>query len=700
MMRSRVWLALIALTAAAIDVSAQQPPSFKYERPIVTSGSGPRRLAVDVTLLAGANPFRVVSRTTNASGEPSVQVAGGLSDLRLFDPAGREIAYILVQPPPSEPEWKTGDILQVAPVETEKEKTSGFEADFGQASTIDRFRIAGLRPPFLKRVRIEGSGDRAHWTLLVSEGTLFDLPAERLRQLELGFEAGSYRYVRVTWDDTRSGRLPLPGAAQARLVATAAEPPAMAAAVTFERRPNEPGSTRFRIRLPAARLPIVALQLEVGGGHLLRRATVEEARMGGGEVLPVTIGEAMLRRVVQDNITASALKIPIEPPAESTVDLIVNDGDNPPLDLKGVTAVFATLPWIYFESDGTDLAARYGNTTLAAPRYDLEATRDRLRIDTVADARWADARARTTEETAGGAPPPLPTTGALLDVSEFKYLRAIPPGDPGLLVVPLDAAALAHSVGPARRFADVRIVDDSGRQIPFLVERPSEPLSLDVAIERSPTIPRSLGPGAGTRSVYRVRLPIDRVSSARLVLTTSARVFERRITVARERAPSTRRRDPWIETLADATWVHADQDKPTPELTLRLGGEIDTNELLLVVEEGDNSPLPIAGARLLLPAYRLRLYRDRGASLRLAYGRSDLTPPRYDLALLAPQLLGVTATEVNPAGEQAGPAASAAAQLSPRIFWGVLLVSVLVLLAMIVRLVRKESGQAAQPSSR
>src|SRR5262249_2273236 len=150
-------------------------------------------------------------------------------------------------------------------------------------------------------------------------------------------------------------------------------------------------------------------------------------------------------------------------------------------------------------SDGSDLAARYGNATLAAPRYDLEAARDRLRIESVADARWGDARPRTTEETAGGAAPPLPTTGAPLDVSDFKYLRAIPPGDPGLLVVPLDAAALAHSEGPAHRFADVRIVDGAGRQIPFLIERPSEPLSMDVPIERSPTIPRSLGPGAGAR---------------------------------------------------------------------------------------------------------------------------------------------------------------------------------------------------------
>lgn len=692
MMRLPVRLAPVAAIVFAAAAYAQQPaPTFKYERPIVPGGAGARRLPIDVPLVAGSNPFRVVSRTTNpTTGEISVVLSGGPSDLRLFDPAGKEIAYLLVPPPPAEPEWKQAEILPVAPVETEKEKTSGFEADLGQPYTIDRFRLIGLRPPFLKRVRLEGSGDRAHWTLLVAEGTVFDLPEERLHQLDLGFVAGSYRYLRLTWDDTRSGRLPVPPAAVARAVGQAAAPPPLTTTLAFEKRPNEPGFSRFRIRLPAARLPIVALDLDVGGGHLLRRVTVEEARMSGGEVTAFTIGEATVRRVIQNDVAASALRVPLEPPNESAIDLIVNDGDNPPLDLRAVTAVFATLPWIYFESDGSALVARYGNPALRAPSYDLEAARDGLRIETVANAGWGEPRARTTEESEGGAPPPLPTVGAPLDVSEFKYIRPIPPGDPGLLVVPLDAAALAHSDGPAGRFSDVRVVDGGGHQVPFLVERPSEPLSLDVPIERT-TAPKGLTDRVASRSFYRIRLPVDRLPASRLVLTTSARVFERRISVVVERAPAAHRRDPWAETVAVASWVHSDQDRPAPPLTLRIA-PLEASELFLVVDEGDNSPLPIASARVLLPAYRLRLYRDRGASLRLAYGRSDLAAPRYDLALLAPQLLGVTATEVVPGGEQQGPAAASAAQMSPRVFWGVLAVAVIIILGMIARLVRKESS--------
>ena len=142
--------------------------------------------------------------------------------------------------------------------------------------------------------------------------------------------------------------------------------------------------------------------------------------------------------------------------------------------------------------------------------------------------------------------------------------------------------------------------------------------------------------------MYRLRWPLGALPSPRLVLTTTARVFRRPVSVVAERAPDRRRRDPWVETLGAAAWVHADQETPAPALTLSLP-PVDTKELLVVVEEGDNSTLPITTARLLLPAYRLRLFRESGASLRLAYGRADLTAPSYDLALLAPRVFGVSA---------------------------------------------------------
>jgi hypothetical protein len=144
--------------------------------------------------------------------------------------------------------------------------------------------------------------------------------------------------------------------------------------------------------------------------------------------------------------------------------------------------------------------------------------------------------------------------------------------------------------------------------------------------------------------------------------------------------------------MASARWIHADQDKPASALTLSLRPP-NGNELLVIVDEGDNAPLPITNARALLPAYRLRLFRAADASLRVAYGRSDLSRPQYDLALLSPQLLGSPATDVTLDAEQSSAApSSTAALVSPRIFWVAMTIAVIVLIGLIARLLRNEIG--------
>jgi hypothetical protein len=680
------------LALFAVSLSAQQPaPAFRFERPIVTAGTGPRRLAIDVPLLAGSAPFRTIVRTRDPqTGAVTLGLTDGLRDLRLYDAKGAEVGYILAGDPPLEPVYKQAAILPIAPVDTRTERTSGFEADLGELLSVDRFRVEGIDPPFLKRLKLEGSGDREHWTLLVKEGTLFNLPDEKLLQTELRFTAGPYRYLRVTWDDAHSARIArLPAGAAGQLPSTAATAPLIAPLV-FERRPSEPGRSRFRIRLPGASLPIAALDLTVGGEHLLRNAKVFQSQLSGSQLIPMPLGQTTLRRVVRDGIAASALRLPIEPPADSQIDLVVDDDDNPPLDLRGVAAVFAELPWIYLDAPGGGLTARYGNAKLTAPHYDLEAIRSQLRIQTAADATWGDPRPAASDDAAAAAPA-LPTVGASLDATLFKYTRAVPAGNAGLVALGLDAGVLAHSAGAARGFSDLRVVDAADRQIPYIVEQASEPLSLPIAIEKTATLPAAPGPATPGRTVYRLRYPMAGLPEARLVLTTSARVFQRDVRLLEAREPEQqRRRDPWVDTIAAARWIHADQNRPAAPLTIPVR-PLHGTELFLTIDEGDNAPLPLEPGHLLLPAYRLRFFRDgSSARLRLAYGRTDLDRPKYDLALLAPQVLGTPAADVVPDAEPpAAEVVTTAGLMSPRIFWGALAIATVVLLGLIARLLKK-----------
>lgn len=691
----RVILTATALLLAAAPSLAQSPGNpaavtpgsaddYRYERQVRPAGPGANRLAIDLPLLAGASPFSVVTRLAGADGESVAVAQGGLADLRFYDGDNREIPYLLVQPPPRTREWAIGRVLQVAPTK----KNSGFELDLGKAQAVDRLALAGLPVPYLKRARLEASGDRAHWTMLVDETTVFDLPDEKLRREEIEFPAGEYRYLRLTWDDSNSARLPPPRGARARLAGAAAPPATLRAPLSFERRASEPGVSRYRVSLPAPRLPIVAVELSVSGGYVLRQARLAESRLAGAEMRAVPLGNATLRRAVRDDMAAAELRIPIAAPQESQLELVVEDGSNRPLDLTGVTAVFAELPWIYFETASEAvMLARYGSRGATPPRYDLEAARPSIGRGAVPLATWGeplDIRPSVAVAQAAA----FPVVGASLDTSAFAYRRAIPPGRRGLTALRLDAAALAHS-----RFSDLRIVTPDSRQVAYLVERLDEPLGIDLQkpqpAEAMPGAPAALRgePGAAALTAYRLSLPQPGLPAARLVLETSASVFARQVRVLVERRDEGGRDGRRLDVVAESAWKHTEPETPAPPLTLALPPGLP-GALWLVVDEGDNSRLPLARARLLLPATQLRFFRGTDEPLSLIYGNADAAVPRYDLALLAPRLVGAAAFEVWPGPENGAAEGGQHGATATRLFWGALVAAVVVLLVVLARLLK------------
>ena len=191
-------------------------------------------------------------------------------------------------------------------------------------------------------------------------------------------------------------------------------------------------------------------------------------------------------------------------------------------------------------------------------------------------------------------------------------------------------------------------------------------------------------PLSGAVSFYRLALPFADLPLAHVVLTTPARVFTRRISVTLDQGSPANRRRGGPEVLGAVTWTHTDPEVPASPASLSLSPS-PSAQVWLMVEEGDNSPLPLDPPTLLLPGYRLRFTRANGAPLTLAYGDDELDPPQYDLALLAPMLLGASATEVPVGPEQVAPARTSNARLA---FWIALIGAVLVLLLLIARLLR------------
>lgn len=664
-MKGGIPSAFVAL-GLVLSAGAGEP---RFERRLLPQGPGPASAAVDVPLLAGGRPL--VYRASDQPLAPTLE--SGLEDLRLFAADGREVPYLLVFPQPQGPSFVAG---RSRPIPASKAE-SGFEVDLGSPRPVDQLALSGLPAPFLKRFRLEGSGDRQRWIQLVAEGTLFDLPAEGLNRLAVDFEPAALRYLRVVWDDHASGRLPIPSDTQIRLAGPTGRPALERAALEVERRESEPGKSRFRLTLPGARLPAVAIELSGGGATVLREARLSEARLGEGRVTPQLLGRGELRRVSQGGMVAEHMSITVARPAGAELELVVDDGDNPPFELSGASAVLAPLPWIYFESpDGAPLLARFGDARASAPRYDLEAKRGQVSVGTTRAATWEPSRQAEAEPEPPALAPQL--AGSVLATTGFRWRRDLPPARPGLNAVTLDSAALAHSRG----LADLRLVDGQGRQVPYLLEERGEPLVLELSLEPLDLVKAPDGRQPASR--YRLVLPQAGLPGGRLLLETRARVFERPIEVWGLR-PAGEARESQSPRLAAQSWSHADPELPPPKLVLDLP-RLEGGELVIAVHDGDNTPLPLEPPKLLLPAFRLRFF-GAGEPLVLFYGDPSLSAPRYDLALLAPRLVGAAAHELELGPEhEVGDAPGSRHRLW---FWGALVVAVVGLLALVVRLLRQ-----------
>ncbi|MGH3055160.1 MAG: hypothetical protein ACRDL7_09310, partial [Gaiellaceae bacterium] len=111
-MTIRLTLIAIAGVFAIAVAGAADAGHFRAERVVIPGGSGPNRLSVDVPLLAGGQQLRYEARP----GAPATFV-GGLGDLRLYNPSGQEVSYLLIAPPAPTERWQDGSILPIQATE-------------------------------------------------------------------------------------------------------------------------------------------------------------------------------------------------------------------------------------------------------------------------------------------------------------------------------------------------------------------------------------------------------------------------------------------------------------------------------------------------------------------------------------------------------------------------------------------------------
>jgi hypothetical protein len=134
-------------------------------------------------------------------------------------------------------------------------------------------------------------------------------------------------------------------------------------------------------------------------------------------------------------------------------------------------------------------------------------------------------------------------------------------------------------------------------------------------------------------------------------------------------------------------------DHKSREFFLTLDGPLQSDTLFLETHNGDNPPVELEKFQLFYPATRILFKARLDDELFLYYGNPRADAPRYDLSLVAGQLLSADKTIASPGTEQQLLKSSWREHEIPGqggvVFWGILALVVVVLLVIISRLLPK-----------
>ena len=429
---------------------------------------------------------------------------------------------------------------------------------------------------------------------------------------------------------------------------------------------EEDAWTRYLVELPGP-LPVDAVTVHAEGDLFERAATV---RAEPREPYSWMDSTATLHRVDIGGARVDFTRVPV--PADFRGDrlyLYVQDEGDVPLEITELTLHLEGLE-LFLRAPGpgplTLLGGAPGGTT---PATDLGTALPELRRlasatlqpePAVPNPAW-----QPPEDRAGLAGP-----GPEHDASGYRW-RAPLTGGPGLVRIALTEEILAR-VDP--RSADLRILTEDGRQVPYVLQRGARPADWgELAFTREED---------GATSRLRVAIPHPDLRLHSLALETEAPVFSRRVTVHQERGAV-------LEPLRTFQWVGADRP-------LRVALDIDRvvgEHLVVEIDNGDDPPLPLSAVRGSGPAWELLTVLP-AEPVFLYGGQPEGQPPTYDLGLLEDSLRerATGSAALGPVQELEPPPPSWLERIMVLAGVGVLLLGLLVLTVRLLRGVPEPEG--------
>ena len=647
---------LIAVALSAESLAAMTPSEWRFSQAVDLPAAGLVRVSVPAETLDAARPE--------------------LADVRITDSAGREVPYLIDRPMPRRESALRSKELRTAlePATTRITLTTG-----------TRSMLKGVTfetPPgieFIKAVRVEGSHDGATWLQLATDKPIFRM-AGGAANPGVSFSEGVWEFLRLTIDDSRTPAVPFTGVLL-QVAETGA--PVEPLPIKIKARDESSGVTRLSVDLGAMNLTVASLGIETTDSVFVRPVTISVPELANDDIREQMICTGLVYRMDLNGKVESNVEVPIDIqiPGREVVVLIDN-GDSPPLIINGLHGTRRVTNLVFFAREPGRYQLLSGNSQCLAPRYDLSELGDQLksaggvevrpgRLIAIADYKQPDNLAA------------LPLTGAKIDVGAWKFRKSIQLSKLGAQQIELDPDVLARSSQDQR---DLRVVVED-RQLPFLLERPSISRSLALASGTADD------PKKQTLSRWSLKLPQAGIPITRITCVADSALFEREMRLWEETADD--RGDKFHRELGHAAWKKV-PGGTTQEFAIHLNVAPRNGTLFLETDNGDNPAIKLRDFRGHYPVSRVvfTAASDSTQPIWIYYGNPDAASPRYDVALIADQLLRA----------ERAPAALGQPQnmhskteriirtlsgSSLYIFWGVLAIVVIALLLLISRLLPK-----------
>ena len=658
--QSKTWrqlgcaLRIACVALAAPSIMAALPAAWPQAQEFSVVAPGLMKLSLPVETLDAARP--------------------ALEDLRVCDDTGNELPFLITRPAPSPKAAQSAKSFQIAL----NANTTVITLETGLTQPLDGVTLETPAMNFIKAVRVEGSADNQNWQPLAQGQPIFR-QYYGAGQLHVSFPAGAWRWLRLTIDDQRSQPVPFTGA-RVRAADVEATPSEMQS-VTIVERDENPGETRLTLNLGAANLDIASVKIETDEPLFTRTVTVAVPQITEDSIREQTIGQGVIYRVaIEGQPPSASLSVPLETKIRSReLVLLIRNEDSPPLPVSAVRVERRPVYLVFMARSAGTFHLLTGNKSCAAPRYDLAALGTDLKNAAVTPVKISaladNPNYRAPEALAG-----IEVTGTTLDVSAWKYRKAIQLSRGGAQQVELDLDVLAHANAG---FGDLRVLRGSN-QVPYIVQRTS--------ISRAITPVVTLTNDAKNPKLSRwlIRFPQANLPVTRLTCAATTPLFQRSVSLSEELTDE--RGDKYRRPLGSVTLTQTPEQK-TKEFSLPLDNAAQSDTLILETENGDNPPIALEKFTAFYPATRVLFKAKAEDRLALYYGNPRVSPPSYDLGLVAGELLAAEKSPAALTAEQQLKKTSWAESQTPGtggiLFWGILAVVIIGLLVIISRLLPK-----------